>query len=196
MNFHPHTRAQWEPIFSALVAYVFGGLFGLGLAAVIDGDKVAVALLWGGMCALFVWVFDHVAWLLIVGRSYGPQPAAPVEDAPEPDLGDSFENTRFMIQRADKTGIWVIQPGCSIEQLGRFAQAICHDELSMSYKDIVITQRIFQQEEYRSFVGWLVSQRFAIQDGSKGEAKLTDIGKDFVNSVFARGITIYSPATA
>jgi hypothetical protein len=189
MNFHPHGRAFWEPVGAALTAYVFGGLFGMGLASIINGDKVSAALLWGGLIALFVWVIDHVAWLLIVARSYGPPLPAVVAPEIEPEAEPT--EGRYMIQRADKTGSWVVEPGCTIEQLSRFAIAIMHDELSTTYQNMVVSQRIFQQQEYRAFLGWMEAQLFVVADGPKGEMKLTDIGKYFVKSIFERGIHAY-----
>jgi hypothetical protein len=194
IEFHPHSRAFWEPVSAALSAWIFGGLFGIGLAAIVNGDRIAAALLWGGGCAVIVWIVDHFTWLGVVARSYQPQPAAQVE--PEPEQETAPDLTRLMVQRNDKTGYWVIQPGCSIEQLSRFAQAIVHEQSSTTYQDIVVTRKIFAQQEYRAFVGWLLSQQFAQTDGPKGEIKLTDIGLYFVNSVFSRGIMYFSPAAA
>lgn len=193
MNFHPHTRAFWEPVGAALIAYIIGGLFGLALGLLVGAfDPTPGALIWGAGCAGVVWGIDHYAWLLIVARSYEPQ--STTTDEPLVIETAPIETGRYMVERFDGTGIWVIDPGCSIEQLSRFAQAIVHEGAGTTYNDMVVTRRIFQQQEYRDFLVWFVHQRFGLPDGSKGEVKITESGTDFVKSVFSRGIQFYSPA--
>jgi hypothetical protein len=190
--FHPHERAFWEPVGAAVCAFVIGGLFGLGLGWFVNAvDPVPGAIVWGSACASLVWSVDHYLWMLIVARSYAAQPA-PVVIEPEPEI-QPIDTGRYTVERMDNTGLWVIDPGCSIEQLSRFAQAIVHERASTTYGDMVIARRIFQQAEYHEFLRWFVSQRFGLPDGSKGEVKITELGIDFVKSVFSRGIQYYSP---
>lgn len=187
-------RGFTEPIKAALLMFVLGFTLGASLGVAI-GDMWVTGFIWGACSAYVAGLITWFAWLVHRLTYHTPQAAPePVEIvAPEPVLDPDLDIARYIVGREDG-GAYIIDPGCTANQLLKFAQAICHDHATMTVQDIVVKRHIFLQDPYKLFRSWMVSQRYARPVGNKGETELTESGNDFVNSVFSCGVQFYSPA--